>query len=374
MMKPTACKDAEAIRIGDKVRIGPRGKRGIYVADFFNQGQHRRRSLKTSRLDIARQRAIRLEADLASGEYQPQAVRLALSEAQTDFLNTKEGEGVKPKTLVKYLDWVSRFAAFAAGLEVRYLHQVTPQLFERFRAEQRKTQSEKSLYTGLIIIKGFMKFFSGGARDVLRVNPVARCKVTLPYVAPKFTPALDQVNAILAAATGDRKLQYAVAALSGIRLEELAMLSPENVDLKGGWIHIVGHDDWTPKTRQARKIPIHPRLAAMLASVKDTPRRFYFCAPPSKQYPKGDQHLNVRQINEDLQELAKSLGIPVGREKDGLVFHSLRHYFETQCVDSGVPEYVVDAWMGHAGRKAMGRSYYGRRDVQSQQYMRKVNF
>lgn len=37
------------------------------------------------------------------------------------------------------------------------------------------------------------------------------------------------------------------------------------------------------------------------------------------------------------------LGVRVGRKDDGLVIHSLRHYFETCCVNSRVPQLVVDA-------------------------------
>jgi integrase len=362
------------IRIGDKVQIRPRGKRGIYVAEFFHAGHHRRRSLKTARLDIARKRGIKLEADLAGGEYKARPCPMGLLEAQEQFIALKTGEAKKPKTIVKYREWVSRFESFAAANDVRYLQQVTPELFEKFRTDLCNTQSPKSLYTGLVIVKSFFKFFSGGTRDVLTINPVARCKVNEPYVAPKFTPTLPQVNAILAAATGDRLLQYAVAAFSGVREEELAMLATSSVDLQGKWIHIVARDGWTPKTGRARKVPIHPRLAQILAGVATTARPYYFCAPASKRYPAGDHHMNVRQVNEDIQAVAKGLGIPVGRKNNGLVFHSLRHYFETQCVDSGIPQFVIDAWTGHVGEESTGRTYYGLTDAKSQAYMTQVKF
>ena len=66
---------------------------------------------------------------------------------------------------------------------------------------------------------------------------------------------------------------------------------------------------------------------------------------------------------------------PGGRAKrDGLVIHSLRHYFETTAVDSGVPQFVVDSWMGHAGAAVMGRNYYGLTETKSQDYMGQVKF
>jgi hypothetical protein len=59
---------------------------------------------------------------------------------------------------------------------------------------------------------------------------------------------------------------------------------------------------------------------------------------------------------EDFQKLAKKLGLPIGRKDGGLVIHLLRHYFKTTAVDSGVPNYVTDAWMGHSD-SSMGRQY-----------------
>src|SRR4051812_42436012 len=116
-----------------------------------------------------------------------------------------------------------------------------------------------------------------------------------------------------------------------------------------------------PKTHEARKIPIHPRLAKILAAGKSwsssaaakagaaaaSSRPYFFCASPSPKFPSGGHHINTKHMNDDLQKLAKSLGIRVGRKNDGLVVHSLRHFFETQAVDAGVPQFVVDAWMGH---------------------------
>ena len=72
--------------------------------------------------------------------------------------------------------------------------------------------------------------------------------------------------------------------------------------------------------------------------------------------------------------MAERLGIPTGRKNNGLTLHSLRHYFETQCVDAGVPQFVVDAWMGHAGHALMGRAYYGLNGAKSQAFMRQVKF
>ena len=58
----------------------------------------------------------------------------------------------------------------------------------------------------------------------------------------------------------------------------------------------------------------------------------------------------------------------------GLVFHSFRHFFETRAVNAGVPQFVVDHWMGHTRRKSTGRIYYGMNDAKSQEFVRQVKF
>jgi integrase len=375
MTKSSHAHGADSIRIGDMVQIRPRGKRGIYTAEFFHNGHHRRRSLKTTRLDIARQRAIKLEADLAVGEYKARPRALSLVEAKDDFIAAKRGEGLKSKTLGKYKNWLGAFVELAETHNVRFLHQCTDRLFDQFRAKRQETQGPKSMEGGLTIIKSFFKFFAGGTRDVLAVNPVRRCKIRKAPPKEQFTPTLKQVNGILEAASGQRKIQFAIAAFTGLRETEMTMLSPQSVDIAGGWIHVAKREGWNPKTEAGhRKVPLHPRLLALLADVKPSSAPYFFCSPPSVKYPQGNHHLNGRKLNDDLQAIAKSLGMLTGRKAGGLVFHSLRHFFETECVDSGVPQFVVDLWMGHAGQKLTGRLYYGHTDAKSQGLMKTIKF
>jgi integrase len=127
-------------------------------------------------------------------------------------------------------------------------------------------------------------------------------------------------------------------------------------------------------------VPVHPllreRLTAYAAGLPKSaaPRPYFFCAPPSPKFPLGDRPIDLRALNARFQELAGSLGVRVGRKDDGLVVHSLRHFFETCCVNSRVPQLVVDAWMGHAGDGSMARVYYGRSDGASRKFMRGVRF
>ena len=65
--------------------------------------------------------------------------------------------------------------------------------------------------------------------------------------------------------------------------------------------------------------------------------------------------------------------MPTGR-KDGFVIHSLRHFFETFCVNAGIPQRVIDTWLGHRSDKSMAAVYYRLTDIDSQTFMSKVPF
>jgi len=58
----------------------------------------------------------------------------------------------------------------------------------------------------------------------------------------------------------------------------------------------------------------------------------------------------------------------------GLVVHSLRHFFETHCVNAGVPQMVVNEWMGHRDGPSMSRVYYELSSDAAQSWISKVPF
>jgi len=65
--------------------------------------------------------------------------------------------------------------------------------------------------------------------------------------------------------------------------------------------------------------------------------------------------------------------MPVGREA-GYTVHALRRFFETFCVNSGVPQRAVDLWMGHRSDRSMAAIYYSISDAESKAIMVRVPF
>ena len=62
--------ESDRVRVGDRVTIYPRGAKKTWVADFWQDGAHKKQSLKTSNKKVAIERATKLAADLIGGTYQ----------------------------------------------------------------------------------------------------------------------------------------------------------------------------------------------------------------------------------------------------------------------------------------------------------------
>ncbi|OWK41240.1 tyrosine-type recombinase/integrase [Fimbriiglobus ruber] len=342
--------DPNRVRIGDRVTISPRGKKQTWVADFWQDNVHRRVSLRTSNKKVAVERALKLAADLAHGGYHPPPPPVIVRAAVDAYLASLAANDRARRTLVKDTGVLNQFAEYLARHRVTRLGQVTVGHFDRYRAERRDTRHRKTVYNEANILKQLFKW--ARSRKLIADNPLADVKLDKPPLEPKEGPSLAQVNDLLTAAGEPLQSQLAGLAFTGMRAGELQRLRPEDVDLNGGWVHIRSRPGAETKTRESRKVPIHPRLRAVLERLPANRRSWLFTAGPSKKYPAGDHHINVKRLNEQFTRLVGRLGMPVGRDA-GFVAHSLRHFFETFTVNAGIPHRVIDSWLGHRSDKSM---------------------
>jgi integrase len=98
-----------------------------------------------------------------------------------------------------------------------------------------------------------------------------------------------------------------------------------------------------------------------------------FCAPASQKYPGGGHQISTKRLNEDFLGLLRKVGLKAGRDA-GFTIHSLRHAFETICVNAGTPQRAIDTWLGHRSDRSMASIYYRLTDEESQRFMRQVPF
>jgi anaerobic ribonucleoside-triphosphate reductase len=135
----------ERIRIGDRVTIYQRGKKNIWCADFWRDGQHQRQSLKTANKKVATDRATKLAATLVDGSYHrplPASIIAETIDAYIDYLKT---EGRARKTIVKYRGIFDTLLKFLMEQNVTRMSQFTAMHFDRFRAHRKHEHHRHAL-------------------------------------------------------------------------------------------------------------------------------------------------------------------------------------------------------------------------------------
>ncbi|WP_090030679.1 hypothetical protein [Lutimaribacter saemankumensis] len=90
-----------------------------------------------------------------------------------------------------------------------------------------------------------------------------------------------------------------------------------------------------------RLVPLHPELEAMLADLPSDGPLF--------------PDLSVKIVTTRFTELRKRLDL----ERPGLVFHSTRKWFITQCERMGVPEHFTASIVGHKSARSENGITYG---------------
>jgi integrase len=344
-------------RVGERVTIYPRGRKQIWCADFWHDGRHGRQSLRTRDRKVALRRAVQLELDLAAGTFRQPPPPVTTRQAADDYLAFLRTEGRAPRTLVKYRGILAGLVAFLAGRHATRLAQFTPALFDRFGAQRRRGHHPRTMYTEGVVVKQFFKW--AVSRRLLAENPVAPFRLVKPPLEPRGGPGRTAV---------------AVLAFTGLRSGELQRLRPEDLDLAGNWLHVRSRPGAETKTRRSRRLPLPARLRPLLAALPARPRPWLFSTPPRGRASGGDGRLNVKRLNEAFLAALRRLGLPAGRAEGGFTLHALRHFFETFTVNAGIPQRVVDTWLGHGGDRSMASVYDKLSDEDSQAFMTRVPF
>src|SRR4051812_2744023 len=103
--------DSERIKTGDRVTIYRRGKKKLWCADFSQDGEHRRQSLRTRNRKVAADRAMKLSVSVADNSYAKPIPLAKLTDVVDQYIGYLEAENRSRKTLVKYRGILNSFVA-----------------------------------------------------------------------------------------------------------------------------------------------------------------------------------------------------------------------------------------------------------------------
>jgi integrase len=180
----------------------------------------------------------------------------------------------------------------------------------------------------------------------LAANPFSTVRVegkakVHSYVAPTD----EEVGRLLRLADARIADVMALCLLSGMRSGEAVGLVRDDLVWKGnlGWFAWVRPNVVRAlKTDAAERfIPLHSSLAEMLAQRSKTGRLF--------------PELDVSVVTKRFARMKVEAGV----DRPGLVFHSTRKWFVTQCERAGVPEHWTASIVGHQSARSENRMTYG---------------
>ena len=201
----------------------------------------------------------------------------AFREQLPDYLRT---ENKAPKTITRYHGVFVAFCQFVENQEpyLKYLDQIDAPLIERYKDFRRRQQitpnghpnarpregvSVRTLNNEL----GFLHaiFNLAKRRGFIHANPLQDVHKINGQKRKHYQPLPEeQIERLLQAADDTFRPMLLTFLLTGMRTGELRNLEWEDIDLDLDEIHIRSKQDWQPKDKEARAIPLHHRLKALL--------------------------------------------------------------------------------------------------------------
>jgi integrase len=237
------------------------------------------------------------------------------------------------KMFEKYGDWIFRHYAYrTCYTDLTQIKSVVKWLI----AEQRLPESSRIVY----------KLQKADGSDTYCPRPV-EVQAMVDYCLAR--PELLWLGHVL----------FALAHL-GLRIGELAALRWSDVDLAEGFVRVADERASSKKTRagtarttkgrRSRVIPIHPQLRQQLEQFERRPDGRVFHAPKGgKLHPDNARAILIRDVVEPLTADFPTADGEIGFS--AVRFHSLRHYFCSQCFLGGASEGEIREWMGHRDSK-----------------------
>jgi integrase len=201
--------------------------------------------------------------------------------------------------------------------------------------------SDKTRYDRLIIVKQAFKW--AARTNLIAHNPIRSADlIDRPSLNPQPCFGPEQVARLLHAAEGQNKAIFSLMAYAGLRFGEVRDLEwhdifwdPDRIGFI--WIQRGGSNGKTKGGRH-RRVPIHPRLAAILRELPKQDDRLF-------QDPAGaGSRILERKVLMDLKDLCERCNLVRPRQYK---LHTFRHTFASMCARTNIAYKYALSSMGH---------------------------
>jgi integrase len=310
--------------------------------EFCRKLEYASRESKAGRLTEARARELISEiVEQASGE---PLRSYTVEDWLHDWLKGKEVAKAKG-TFLKYANSLNGFLASLGERAKRNINQITPRDVQRWRdAQIAEGKHPRTCNSAVKHLR--MPFTVARKQGLITHNPadaVEMLPVDQETARRPFT--IEQVRAILKAANGDWRGAIMVALYTAARLQDVANMRWESVDLQNKWVAFRAS-----KTRQMIKLPMHEALHEFLLELPapDSGKAFLFPSLAGKREVLSMAFKRIMIRAGVRGEVVRERQGEAGRTVNTLSFHSFRHTLTSIMANAGVPVEVRQKFTGHA--------------------------
>ena len=150
----------------------------------------------------------------------------------------------------------------------------------------------------------------------------------------------------------------AFAAFTGARRSEIVRSQIEDWDFERGMVRIREKKGSRKKKTTFREVNIHPKLQAIMQEwFKAHPGGQFAIMLPANMANSRNKHPVPSPLTPDQAHDHLHRTLSGGKWKVLKGWHVLRHSFCSNCARNGVPDAIIDAWMGHRGDEDIKKRY-----------------
>ena len=198
----------------------------------------------------------------------------------------------------------------------------------------------KTAYTDALVIKGAFKWAAKPGRDLISVNPALGWETPEPVKPKRRAYTTDEVQKMESGVREWLRPIIMMLAWSGMRIDELINVRWKDIDFVQRVINIRVQEEWKPKGRRDRTVPMHPKVAAALRCQRVG--TYVFTGPLGGR-------LKESWCLHCLKRDQTKLGLTEGD------LHGFRRFFATTMMQAGVSAETVRQWGGWKSLETMLR-------------------
>ena len=276
--------------------------------------------------------------------------KLLITDLWTVFAKKLKNDDVTDSTEKCYEGFVSVMVEWMKK-RVKYVNDITQKIAEEYLEHLASTVGATTYNIRLVLFKRIWKALSNDY--MMEADVWENFKKKKVAKTSRRTVNNFEIGKVLAKAdTFDMKLLLTIGIYTGLRISDCALLKWCDVDIEHKIIRTI-----PIKTRKHMdapvEIPIHPTLMKMLEDAKHDSE--YVSESNATAYSNG--HLSGQVV-----DLFKKCGIQTSKKVDGKTklicsFHSLRHTFISNAINSNMNPLLVQRIVGHSA-VSMTESYY----------------